>query len=218
VQNSRKKGAEFGKSFAPIFKKALEYIARSPEDKTKKNILRILRIWEERGIYESSLIKDLESSYRKAWDDLHGPDVEDLIDGITTPPGPVSSESGAENNNLGPGNENNKRNKREESSKLSSKKKHSGGHSDGHGHKAKRVRTKKEEFEQALRKRSMEATNTIEEWEIDGVTQIEIKLSPSPYKDPPTEEELISLIKVCKINDHLKNHFDCYFILDYRLY
>jgi hypothetical protein len=59
----------------------------------------------------------------------------------------------------------------------------------------KRHRTK--EMEQALRKRTMEEDmNNIDEWEVDGVSQLQIKLSPSPYKDPPTEEELISCIKV----------------------
>jgi hypothetical protein len=204
IQNSRKKGGEFGKSFGPIFKKALEYMARNPDDKTKKSILRILKIWEERGIYEPTLIKDFESSYRKAWDDLHGPDVDELLDGITTPPQQTSNkadsndkeESGGDNKNSS--GERSKRDKDKSSSKSEGKKRHShdsaGSHSsDRHG--KKRQRTKREEIEQALRKRSMEEmTNTIEEWELDGVTQIEIRLSPSPYKDPPTEDELLVVI------------------------
>lgn len=44
----------------------------------------------------------------------------------------------------------------------------------------------------------MEATNTIDEWEVDGVAQLEIKLSPSPYKEPPTEDDLIQMVKVRK--------------------
>lgn len=60
----------------------------------------------------------------------------------------------------------------------------------------KRSRSKKEELETALRKRNMEATNTMEEWEVDGVAQLEIKLSPSPYKEPPTEDDLLQMIKV----------------------
>lgn len=69
----------------------------------------------------------------------------------------------------------------------------------------KRPRSKKEEIETALRKRNMEATNTIEEWEVDGVSQLEIKLSPSPYKEPPTEDDLIQMIKVqSMVKDHIK--------------
>lgn len=61
----------------------------------------------------------------------------------------------------------------------------------------KKRRARSKEF-QNLRKQAMiaEDMNTIEEWEVDGVSQMEIKLSPSPYKDPPTEEELIALLKV----------------------
>ncbi|OXA46699.1 Regulation of nuclear pre-mRNA domain-containing protein 1B [Folsomia candida] len=62
IQNSKKKGGDFGKLFAPCLKKALEYMARNPEDKMKKSILHF------------------ESSYRKMWDDLHGPDVDELLE------------------------------------------------------------------------------------------------------------------------------------------
>lgn len=41
----------------------------------------------------------------------------------------------------------------------------------------------------------MEATNTIEEWEVDGVTQLEIKLEATPFKEPPTEDYLIQMVK-----------------------
>jgi regulator of Ty1 transposition protein 103 len=71
VQNSKKKGGDFCKPFAPVLKKALEYMARNPDDKMKRSILRILRIWEERAVYDIPLIKDFESSYRKMWDDLN---------------------------------------------------------------------------------------------------------------------------------------------------
>jgi len=60
--------------------------------------------------------------------------------------------------------------------------------------KKSRSRSTKE-MEQELRKRALEDTNTIQEWEVDGVSQLEIKLSPSPYKEPPTEEELLAYIK-----------------------
>lgn len=95
IQNSRKKSAEFGKSFAPILKKTFEHIARIPAEKTKNCILRILKIWEDRAIYEVNLIKDFESSYRKAWNDLHGSDFQELLqdEGGKTPPEPSTSSS-----------------------------------------------------------------------------------------------------------------------------
>lgn len=55
-------------------------MARIPDEKTKNCILRILKIWEDRVIYEGNLIKDFESSYRKAWNDLHGSDFQELLE------------------------------------------------------------------------------------------------------------------------------------------
>lgn len=86
IQNSRKKGGEFGKSFAPILKKTFEHVARIPDEKTKSCILRILKIWEDRTIYEVNLIKDFESSYRKAWSDLHGSDFHELLEDVEDKP------------------------------------------------------------------------------------------------------------------------------------
>lgn len=82
VQVSRKKGGEFGKSFSLILKKTFEHMARLPSEKTKNSILRILKIWEDRTIYEVNTIRDFESSYRKAWNDLHGSDFQELLEEV----------------------------------------------------------------------------------------------------------------------------------------
>ncbi|CAL8109358.1 unnamed protein product [Orchesella dallaii] len=177
IQNSRKKGGEFGKSFAPILKKMFDHMARIPDEKTKNSVLRILKIWEDRGIYEVNLIRDFESAYRKAWNDLHGSDFQQLL---------AEEESKTSQH----------RSKSKDKSSKDRDRKHKSSNSPSTSDAPpKRARSKKEEIETALRMRSMEATNTIEEWEVDGVAQLEIKLSPSPYKEPPTEDDLIQMVK-----------------------
>ncbi|XP_023703744.1 regulation of nuclear pre-mRNA domain-containing protein 1B [Cryptotermes secundus] len=59
IQNSKKKGPEFGKEFGNVLRKAFESMAVPENDeKTRKSIERILQIWEERGVYEPKLIKE----------------------------------------------------------------------------------------------------------------------------------------------------------------
>lgn len=59
IQNSKKKGPEFGKEFENALLKAFKYIAQSgPEEKTVHNLNRILNIWAERGVYEEARIRE----------------------------------------------------------------------------------------------------------------------------------------------------------------
>jgi len=59
IQNSKKKGPEFGKEFGNVLRKAFENMAVPESDeKTRKSIERILEIWEERSVYEPKLIKE----------------------------------------------------------------------------------------------------------------------------------------------------------------
>lgn len=59
IQNSKKKGPEFGKEFEHVLLKAFKLIAQSgPEEKTIHNLNRILKIWGERGVYEEAKIKE----------------------------------------------------------------------------------------------------------------------------------------------------------------
>ena len=59
IQNSKKKGPEFGKEFGNVLRKAFESMAVPESDeKTRKSIERILEIWEERSVYEPKLIKE----------------------------------------------------------------------------------------------------------------------------------------------------------------
>lgn len=66
IQNSKKKGPEFNESFSTILGKAFKDISqRCEDDKTFKSLDRILKIWNERGVYESDKIKDFETNLMK---------------------------------------------------------------------------------------------------------------------------------------------------------
>jgi regulator of Ty1 transposition protein 103 len=63
IQNSKKKGPEFGKEFGTLLAKAFKHIGEScREPKTKNNLDRILSIWEERGVYDNATIKEYYSA------------------------------------------------------------------------------------------------------------------------------------------------------------
>ncbi|KAL7049972.1 hypothetical protein ACKWTF_003926 [Chironomus riparius] len=65
IQNSKKKGPEFGNSFATILPKAFKDIShKCSDDKTFNSLSRILNIWGERGVYDSSKIKEYTSNLR----------------------------------------------------------------------------------------------------------------------------------------------------------
>jgi len=165
VQNSRRKGPELGKAFAPTLKKALEHMGKIGSDSTKQNLLRILGIWKERGIYEAPLMDDFQKTYLNSWGKAHSDqdDVEyEYIAGITTPPtGTVTTE-----NAIGTGGQEPGPSAASSSSKpqrLEKKK-----------HKKSHKRKKEKEISKKNRKPDSNANKTVEEWETDGVIQREV--------------------------------------------
>ncbi|XP_068892712.1 regulation of nuclear pre-mRNA domain-containing protein 1B isoform X3 [Tenebrio molitor] len=64
IQNSRKKGPEYGQEFGLHLKKAFEHMSEA-EEKTINSLERLLTIWSERGIYNESQITDFRSALRK---------------------------------------------------------------------------------------------------------------------------------------------------------
>lgn len=66
IQNSKKKGPEFGREYASVLRKAFENFA-GPEcdEKTKRSLNRILQVWEERGVYDAKLIKEFKKGLGK---------------------------------------------------------------------------------------------------------------------------------------------------------
>lgn len=61
IQNSKKKGPEFGKEFELLLPKAFEHMKRFDE-KTRDKLIRLINIWEERGVYEKAKIVEFKSA------------------------------------------------------------------------------------------------------------------------------------------------------------
>jgi regulator of Ty1 transposition protein 103 len=67
IQNSKKKGPEYSESFSTILAKAFKDISmRCADEKTFNSLNRILRIWEERGVYDSEKIKEFDLNLTKS--------------------------------------------------------------------------------------------------------------------------------------------------------
>uniref|UniRef100_A0A1A9VEC3 CID domain-containing protein n=1 Tax=Glossina austeni TaxID=7395 RepID=A0A1A9VEC3_GLOAU len=66
IQNSKKKGPEYGKEFSNILPKVFSHIGETcTSDKLFGNLGRILNIWEERGVYEPKMIADFRAKLNK---------------------------------------------------------------------------------------------------------------------------------------------------------
>lgn len=66
IQNSKKKGPEYGKEFAQILPKVFTHIGEScTSDKLFGSLGRILNIWEERGVYDTKQIAEYRSRLNK---------------------------------------------------------------------------------------------------------------------------------------------------------
>ncbi|XP_017779047.1 PREDICTED: regulation of nuclear pre-mRNA domain-containing protein 1B [Nicrophorus vespilloides] len=63
IQNSRKKGPEFGKEFCMMLSKAFEHMADiNADEKTKGSLCRLLNIWKERGVYSEQQITEYKEA------------------------------------------------------------------------------------------------------------------------------------------------------------
>lgn len=74
IQNSKKKGPEFGTEFGKVLAQVFKHVSQTcTDDKTFNSLDRILSIWEERGVYEAATIKEFYKNlhdYRKAAKDV----------------------------------------------------------------------------------------------------------------------------------------------------
>ncbi|XP_072400035.1 regulation of nuclear pre-mRNA domain-containing protein 1B isoform X1 [Diabrotica undecimpunctata] len=59
IQNSRKKGPEYGQEFSLSLNKAFEHMSKS-DTRTKNSLNRLINIWDERGIYDNKLILEFK--------------------------------------------------------------------------------------------------------------------------------------------------------------
>ncbi|XP_043262900.1 regulation of nuclear pre-mRNA domain-containing protein 1B [Colletes latitarsis] len=62
IQNSKKKGPEFGKEFESVLPKAFEHM-KGFDDKTRERLNRLLQIWEERGVYDKAQITEFKLAF-----------------------------------------------------------------------------------------------------------------------------------------------------------
>lgn len=63
IQNSKKKGPEYGEDFGKVLSNALLHMSKTGiNEKTKQTLHRILNIWQERGVYEESKIQEFKDA------------------------------------------------------------------------------------------------------------------------------------------------------------
>lgn len=63
IQNSKKKGPEYGRQFGEVLTKSFEFMRTTGiDEKTKNSLMRILNIWEERGVYDAKQIQDFKET------------------------------------------------------------------------------------------------------------------------------------------------------------
>ncbi|XP_076812338.1 regulation of nuclear pre-mRNA domain-containing protein 1B-like [Clavelina lepadiformis] len=72
IQNSRKKGPEFTKSYGGVLITAFTHVAKHSDEKTKQSIGRMLDIWVERNIYDADYIAQIRQSVSKVFDQKFG--------------------------------------------------------------------------------------------------------------------------------------------------
>uniref|UniRef100_A0A8C2BUH9 Regulation of nuclear pre-mRNA domain containing 1B n=1 Tax=Cyprinus carpio TaxID=7962 RepID=A0A8C2BUH9_CYPCA len=60
IQNSKKKGPEFAKDFEGVLVDACSHVARDGDEGCKKQMERLLNIWQERNLYRADFIQQLK--------------------------------------------------------------------------------------------------------------------------------------------------------------
>jgi len=79
IQNSKKKGPEYGKEFQKVLQKAFLHIGEtcsSTDDKTIGSLDRILKIWEDRMVYDTKLVQGFREALHKDDNNSNSPKVE----------------------------------------------------------------------------------------------------------------------------------------------
>ncbi|KFV40639.1 Regulation of nuclear pre-mRNA domain-containing protein 1A, partial [Gavia stellata] len=62
IQNSKRKGPEFTKDFAPVIVEAFKHVSSESDESCKKHLGRVLSIWEERSVYENDVLEQLRQA------------------------------------------------------------------------------------------------------------------------------------------------------------
>lgn len=71
IQNSKKKGPEYGKEFLKVLQKAFTHIGETchADEKTIGSLSRILNIWDERAVYDSKTVQDYRNALNRETND-----------------------------------------------------------------------------------------------------------------------------------------------------
>lgn len=86
IQNSKRKGPEYSESFSHVLTKAFKDISQQCDDeKIISSLMRILQIWEDRGVYDGAKIKDftdalkscLKGDFKSSSDDTKKRKIDD---------------------------------------------------------------------------------------------------------------------------------------------
>lgn len=86
IQNSKKKGPEYGKEFVKILQKAFQHIGETcqSDDKTIGSLSRILNIWDERGVYDSKIVQDYRNALNRETELSNVSNEQTAVDQQTT--------------------------------------------------------------------------------------------------------------------------------------
>ncbi|XP_055910127.1 regulation of nuclear pre-mRNA domain-containing protein 1B [Eupeodes corollae] len=77
IQNSKKKGPEYGREFGIVLQKVFAYIGDNcRNEKLLGSLGRILNIWEERGVYDFKLIADFRAKLNRTAEQIEPPPKE----------------------------------------------------------------------------------------------------------------------------------------------
>ncbi|XP_055368726.1 regulation of nuclear pre-mRNA domain-containing protein 1A-like isoform X1 [Betta splendens] len=83
IQNSKRKGPEFTQDYAPVIVDAFKHVYREGEEGCKKQLGRVLSIWQERGVYENSLLDQLsqvlygdKKAKKRSYEDIQPDDAD----------------------------------------------------------------------------------------------------------------------------------------------
>lgn len=167
-QNSKKKHPEYSKEFGSVMKPVLEHLSVIDlEEKTIKAIERLLKIWQDRNIFEPKIQADLSKIWTTKVLETAAAD-----DGVKTPPQPPSKKPKTDNHHRSTEKRNNT------PSKISSK--HDSSKEEKQNADSAPTRLSGGEIEEMLRNTAASPNQS--------------ELSPSSA-DPPEPEELIKALQ-----------------------
>jgi len=66
LQEGKRKGRLFGEEFSKVIGRAVREVLRTADSKTRASVVRVVRVWEERRVFGTSVIKSLKELVAKA--------------------------------------------------------------------------------------------------------------------------------------------------------